>query len=101
MGVALSPIKEATAPTKTAEQNQATLIRSSIKRLQYVLQDNTLVGEKDPELAQKTTKLKEELKQSQMQLIDVPLDITNNMTEEQLDKYFNSPRVNKKYRLKG
>ena len=46
-------------------------------------------------------KLKEELKQSQMQLIDVPLEITNQMTEEELNRYFNSPKVNKKYRLKG
>ncbi len=100
VGVALSPIKEATAPTKTAEQNQATLIRSSIKRLEYVLQDNQLIGEKDPELTQKINKLKEELKQSQLQLIDVPLEITNNLTEQQLDRYFNNPKVNKKYRLK-
>ncbi|MFL5740757.1 MAG: hypothetical protein ACJ75B_11105 [Flavisolibacter sp.] len=100
VGVALTPIKEATAPTKSTEQNQAALLRSSIKRLEYVLQDNTLVGEKDPELQQKMNKLKEELKQSQLQLIDVPLEITNDMSEKQLDKYFNSPKVNKKYRLK-
>ncbi|GAC1421468.1 MAG: hypothetical protein NVS1B13_21510 [Flavisolibacter sp.] len=100
IGVALSPIKEATAPTKTAEQNQATLIRSSIKRLEYVQQDNQLIGEKDPELILKMNKLKEELKQSQLQLIDVPLELTNNLTEQQLDRYFNNPKVNKKYRLK-
>jgi hypothetical protein len=100
VGVALQPIKEASAPNKTAEQNQATLVRSSIKRLEYVVQDNVLIGEKDPDITQKMNKLKEELKQSQMQLIDVPIEITNNMTEEQLNKYFNSPRVNKKYRLK-
>ena len=101
VGVALTPIKEATAPPKTTEQNQATLLRSSIKRLEYIVQDNTLIGEKDPDLALKMNKLKEELKQSQLQLIDVPLEITNNMTEKQLDHYFNSPKVNKKYRLKG
>jgi hypothetical protein len=101
VGVALSPIKEATAPTKTTEQNQATLIRSSIKRLDYILQDNALVGEKDPDLAFKINRLKEELKQSRMQLIDIPLEVTNNMTEEQLNRYFNSPKVTKKYRLKG
>jgi hypothetical protein len=101
VGVAISPIKEATAPTRTAEQNQATLIRSSIKRLEYVLQDNVLIGEKDPDLQHKMNKIKEELKQSQMQLIDVPLEITNNLTEQELDKYFNNPKVNKKYRLKG
>jgi hypothetical protein len=100
VGVALSPIKEATAPPKTPEQNQATLIRSSIKRLEYILQDNILIGEKDPELPQKMAKLKEELKQSQMQLIDIPLEVTNSMTEDELNRYFNSPKVNKKYRLK-
>jgi hypothetical protein len=100
VGVILSPIKEATAPNKTAEQNQATLLRSSIKRLEYVLQDNALVGEKDPNLAQKSAKIKEELKQSQMQLIDVPIEITNNMTEEELNRYFNSRKVMKKYNLK-
>lgn len=101
VGVILSPIKEATAPSKTAEQNQATLLRSSIKRLEYVLQDNALVGEKDISLAQKSAKIKEELRQSQMQLIDVPIEITNNMTEEELNQYFNSRKVMKKYNLKN
>jgi hypothetical protein len=100
VGVALTPIKEATAPTKTTEQNQATLIRSSIKRLEYVKQDTKLVGEKDPELQQKLNRVKEELKQIQMQLIDVPIEITNNLTEQELNRYFNNPKVNKKYRLK-
>ena len=66
-----------------------------------MLYDYTLVGEKDPAITAKTIKLKEELKQSQMQLIDVPVDITNNMTEEELNNYFNNPKVTKKYRLKG
>ncbi len=101
VGVALVPVKEATAPNKNVEQNQATLIRSSIKRLEYMLYDYTLVGDKDPAVSSKTNKLKEELKQSQMQLIDVPIDITNNMTEEELNNYFNNPKVTKKYRLKG
>ncbi|MBN8675760.1 MAG: hypothetical protein J0L56_16625 [Chitinophagales bacterium] len=101
VGVALVPVKEATSPNKTVEQNQASLIRSSIKRLEYMIFDYSLVGEKDPGIANKTNKLKDELKQSQMQLIDVPVDITNNMTEEELNNYFNNPRVTKKYRLKG
>ena len=100
VGLVLNPIKEASAPNKTAEQNQATLLRASIKRLEYVLQDNQLVGEKDNELTQKSLKIKEELKQSQMQLIDVPIEMTNNMTEEELNKYFNSRKVSKKYNLK-
>jgi hypothetical protein len=101
VGVALVPVKEATAPNKNVEQNQASLIRSSIKRLEYMLYDYTLVGEKDPAIASKINKLKEELKQSQMQLIDVPVDITQNMSKEQLNAYFNSPKVNKKYRITG
>jgi len=100
VGVALVPIKEAAVPAKMVDQNQASLIRSSIKRLEYMLTDNTLVGEKDPDIIQKTTKLKDELKQAQIQLIDVPVVITDNITEEELDNYFNSPKVNKKYRLK-
>lgn len=100
VGLVISPIKEATAPNKTAEQNQATLVRSSIKRLEYVLQDNTLAGEKDPALTQKMAKIKEELKQSQLQLIDVPIEMANNMTEDELNRYFNSKSVSKKYNLK-
>jgi hypothetical protein len=100
VGVALVPVKEAVAPTLTAEQNQAGLIRSSIKRLEYSMRDNALVGEKDPDITKKVTALKNELKQTQVQLIDLPLEETSSMTEEQLNAYFNNPRVNKKYRLK-
>ena len=101
VGIALVPIKEATAPNKVVEQNQASLIRTSIKRLEYMLRDNVLVSDKDPEIKAKTNKLKEELKQIQIQLIDIPVELTNNMTEEELNNYFNSPKVNKKYRLKA
>jgi hypothetical protein len=90
----------AVAPPKTFDQNQASLIRSSIKRLEYMVRDNSLIGERDRLIADKTNKLKEELKQIQIQLIDIPIDITNDMTEEQLNQYFNSPKVNKKYRVK-
>ena len=100
VGVSLVPIKEAVAPAKIFDQNQASLIRSSIKRLEYVVRDNSLVGERDPDLTRKTSKLKEELKQIQIQLIDIPIDVTSSMSEEELNQYFNSPRVNKKYRLK-
>ena len=100
VGVALVPVKEAVAPTLQAEQNQAGLIRSSIKRLEYSMRDNSLVGEKDLEIARKVATMKNELKQTQVQLIDVPLEETSSMTEEQLNAYFNNPRVNKKYRLK-
>ncbi len=101
VGLALVPIKEASVPNKSVDQNQAAIIRSSIKRLEYMRQDNQLVGGKDPDIARKTNKLKEELKQVQVQLIEVPVELTNDFTEEELNRYFNSPKVNKKYRLKG
>jgi len=88
------------APPLTAEQNQASLIRSAIKRLEYTVRDNSLVGEKDAEIVKKIASLKNELKQTQVQLIDVQTEETSNMTEEQLNAYFDNPRVNKKYRLK-
>ena len=100
VGVSLVPIKEAVAPAKIYDQNQASLIRSSIKRLEYVVRDNGVVGERDPDISRKTNKLKEELKQIQIQLIDIPIDITNSMSEQELNEYFNSPKVNKKYKLK-
>lgn len=101
IGVTLVPVKEAVAPQKVTDQNQASTIRTSIKRLEYMLSDNSLVGDQDPEITTKTNKLKDELKQSQVQLIDVPIEVTNNMSEEELNSYFNSPKVAKKYRLKN
>ncbi len=100
VGVSLVPIKEAVAPQKVFDQNQASSIRSSIKRLDYMLQDNSLVGERDPDIAKKTNKLKDELKQIQIQLIDIPLELAHSMSEAELNEYFNSPKVNRKYRLK-
>ena len=101
VGLALVPIKEASVPNKPIDQNQASAIRTAIKRLEYMRYDNQLLGEKDPDIVKKINKLKDELKQSQMQLIDVPLEFTNEMSEEELNRYFNSPKVQKKYRLKG
>lgn len=100
VGVSLVPIKEAVAPQKVFDQNQASSVRAATKRLEYMLQDNGLVGERDPEITKKTNKLKDELKQIQIQLIDVPLELAGNMTEKELNDYFNSPKVTKKYRLK-
>ena len=99
VGVALVPVKEASAPNSSYEQNTATLIRSSIKRLEYLLSENTLAGNRDPDILNKSRKLKEELKQTQIQLIDIPLaeELRN---EKELDEYFNNPKVNKKYKLK-
>lgn len=100
VGVALTPIKEATAPNKSVEQNQASVVRSAIKRLNYMLHDNIVIGEKDPDISRKTTKLREELRQVQVQLVDIPVEIPTDMTEKKLNDYFNSPKVNRKYRLK-
>lgn len=98
VGVSLVPIKEAVAPQKIYDQNQASLVRTSIKRLEYMLRDNALLMERDPDIIRKTTRLREELKQIQIQLIDIPVELVSDMTEEELDDYFNSPKVNKKYR---
>jgi hypothetical protein len=99
VGVALVPVKEASAPNSSSDQNTATLIRNSIKRLEYLLADNTLAGEKDPYILTKSGKLKEELKQSQVQLIDIPI-AEENLSQKELDDYFNNPKVNKKYKVK-
>ena len=99
VGVSLVPVKEATAPNSNADQNTATLIRSSIKRLEYLLADNSYIGEKDPDILNKSRKLKDELKQTQIQLIDIPIAEDNSSSKE-LDDYFNNPKVNKKYRVK-
>ena len=100
VGVSLVPVKEAIAPQKVTEQNQAAQIRTAIKRLEYMVSDNALVGERDPDIARKTAKLKEELKQMQVQLVDIPVEIASDMSEKELNQYFNSPKVNKKYRIK-
>jgi hypothetical protein len=98
VGVSLVPIKEAVAPQKVYDQNQASLVRTSIKRLEYMLRDNVLLADRDPDIVKKTNRLREELKQIQIQLIDIPVELTTDMTEEELNEYFNSPKVNKKYR---
>ena len=99
VGIAMVPVKEATAPNSSYEQNTATLIRSSIKRLEYALQDNQLNGVRDVDILNKSRKLKEELKQMQVQLIDIPYTEAA-ADEQELDDYFNNPKVNKKYKPK-
>ncbi|RYY54680.1 MAG: hypothetical protein EOO09_13340 [Chitinophagaceae bacterium] len=99
VGVALTPIKEATAPNKTVEQNQAAVIRSAIRRLEYVERDNRLVGERDPDVSAKTQKLREEVRQVRNQLVEVPLEMVTEMSEAELTKYMNSKKVRKKYGL--
>ena len=100
VGVTLVPVKEAVAPQKVFDQNQASALRGNYKRLEYMLRENQLVGERDPDITRKTNKLKEEIKQMQTQLIDVPLEMSSDMSPEELEKYINSNKVLKKYRLK-
>jgi len=100
VGVALVPVKEAVAPNKNDDLNAASLVRNDIKRLQYLLTDNMLIGDKDPDIVTKTAKLKEQLQSVQLQLIDVQI-VDDNSDPKKLDEYFNNPKVAKKYRLKS
>ncbi len=99
VGIALVPVKEATVPNSSYEQNSATLVRSSIKRLEFLLQENQLTGTRDIDILNKSRKLREELKQMQIQLIDIPYT-EEPADEKELDAYFNNPKVNKKYKPK-
>lgn len=99
VGVALVPVKEAVAPNKNDDMNAASLVRNDIKRLQYVLTDNMLIGDKDPDIIKKTAKLKDELQQVQLQLIDVAI-VDDTTDSKELDEYFNNPKIARKYRAK-
>lgn len=101
IGLTLVPVKEAVAPNKVQEQNTAAQLRGLTKRLEYLVSDNALIGDRDPDVLKKTTKLREELKQVQLQLIDLPaVEMDVNLSQEEADKYFNDPKVIKKYKLK-
>ncbi|MBX9784565.1 MAG: hypothetical protein K2X48_14845 [Chitinophagaceae bacterium] len=100
IGVTLVPVKEAITSNKIYDQNSASLVRSSIRRLEYLLSDNILIGEKDPDIVSKTTRLRNELKQIQIQLIDVPMEELDVISNEEASKYFEDPKVNKKYRVR-
>jgi hypothetical protein len=101
VGLTLVPVKEAVAPNKIQEQNTASQIRAAIKRLEYMQSENNIVSDRDPELLAKTKKLREELKQTRLQLIDLPMvEFDQQLSAEEADKYFNDPKVNKKYKLK-
>lgn len=101
IGLTLVPVKETVSPNKVQEQNVASQIRATIKRLEFMLSEYNLTGEKDIDILTKTKKLKDELKQSQLQLIDLPLvEFDPRYTQEDAEKYFNNPKVNKKYRMK-
>lgn len=100
IGLTLVPVKEAVAPSKIQEQNTAAQIRGVTKRLEYLLSENNLIGDRDPEVITKTKKLREELKQAQLQLIDLPLIEFDRRQQAEADKYFNDPKVIRKYKLK-
>lgn len=99
VGVALVPVKEAASPNKPYEQNSASLVRSDIQRLQYLLVNSALVGERDDAIVNKTNKMKDDLKQIQLQLIDVPI-VNAGTNKTEIDRYFDSPKVKRKYRFK-
>lgn len=97
-GVVLVPLKEVIAPVKNLEQSQARSVRSAIQRLEYLKSYYALVGEKDFTILSKTTRMKDELKQTKVELADVPTALTPvNINSRELDTYFNNKRVNKKY----
>jgi len=101
VGLTLVPVKEAVSPNKVQEQNTASQIRGTIKRLDYMMTENMLIGDRDPEILTKTRKLREELKQSQLQLVDLPLvEFDPRYSEQDAETYFNNPKVNKNYKLK-
>lgn len=101
VGLTLVPVKEAVAPNKIQEQNTATQIRSEAKRLEYFLGENALVGDRDAEVLAKTKRLQDELKKSRLQFVDLPMvEFDANFSEEDAERYFRDPKVNKKYKLK-
>ena len=101
IGLSLVPVKEAVAPGRVQEMNTASQVRATIKRLEYVLSENGQLLERDPEIVIKARKMREELKQSQMQLIDLPMvEFDPKYTQQDAEKYFNNPKVNKRYKLK-
>ena len=101
IGVTLVPVKEAVAPNKLQEQNTATQIRTATKRLEYMLSENSLTSDRDPDIMAKTKKLREELKQAQLQMVDLPMvEVEDQVNKQDAEEYFNSPKVNKKYKLK-
>jgi hypothetical protein len=100
VGLTLVPVKEAVAPNKIQEQNTASQVRAAIKRLEYIQSENALIGDRDPDILSKTKKLRDEIKQTRLQLVDLPMVEFENVTSEEAEKYFNNPNVNKKYKLK-
>ncbi len=101
VGLTLVPIKEGVAPNKLQQQNTASQVRGEVRRLEYVLEENSLTSERDLDVLSKTKRLREELKKSMLQFADLPMvEFDENFTEEEANKYFNDPKVNKKYKFK-
>jgi hypothetical protein len=100
VGLTLIPIKEGVAPNKVQQQNTASQIRGEVRRLEYVVEENVLSGERDLEVLTKTKRLREELKKSMLQFADLPMvEFDSSFSEEEADKYFNNPKVIKKYKF--
>jgi len=101
IGLTLVPVKEAVSPNRIQEQNTASQIRTITKRLDYLLSDNQIIGTRDVDVIQKTRKLNEELKQARLQFIDLPMVEFDDRVDQNLaEKYFNDPKVIRKYKLK-
>ena len=99
VGVAMVPVKEAVAPNSSYNQNMASQIRNTINRLEYLLSNIRLIGERDPDILQKSARLREELNQAQVQLIDIPI-ADPSVNPRDAENYYNDPKVQKKYRLR-
>lgn len=99
VGLTLVPVKEAVAPNKIQEQNIASQVRTVARRLEYLVSENALIGERDISVLAKTKKLQEELKQARLQMIDLPVEFNENVSREDAERYFQDPKVNKKYKL--
>jgi len=41
------------------------------------------------------------LKSAQLQLVDLPVELDQKYTDEEVDNYFKSTKVNKRYKLKA
>ncbi len=101
VGLTLVPVKEAVAPNRVQEQNTASQVRAEVRRLEYILSENRLNGDRDSEVLIKTKRLQDELKKSRLQFVDLPMvEYDEKFTAEDADKYFKDPKVNKKYKFK-
>lgn len=101
VGLTLVPVKEAVSPDKVQERNTAATVRTIARRLEYMVSENALIGERDPKVIEKTKRLQEEIKQARVQLVDLPLiDWDVNISQEDADRFFRDPKVNKSYRAR-